>query len=84
MGLLGTYLLLLFPDGRLPSAGGGAPWPGLRGAVICLSVAVILTPGPLADLGGVRNPFGLEGYPWLAAAQLFCPRCCPCACSPRP
>jgi hypothetical protein len=27
-----------------------------------------LSPGPIADLGGVRNPFGLEGQSWVAYA----------------
>jgi hypothetical protein len=36
-----------------------------------VSAATILTPGPLPDLGeGVRNPFGLEGQPWLADAGI--------------
>ena len=30
------------------------------------SVALTLSPGPLPDHPGVRNPFGLEGYPMLA------------------
>ena len=44
-----------------------------------MSVGGILAPGRLQDLGGVRNPFGLEQYPWLAdAAQgitLLLPLC---------
>jgi len=40
------------------------------GAVlIMVSLAIALAPGPLPDLGGVRNPFGLEGYPWIADAS---------------
>jgi hypothetical protein len=34
-----------------------------------VSLAIALAPGPLADLGGVRNPFGLEGAPWIADAS---------------
>jgi len=34
--------------------------------IVLLSVATFLTPGPLDDLGGVQNPFGLEGEPWVA------------------
>jgi hypothetical protein len=78
-GLIGTYLLLLFPDGRLPSKR-WRPVAWLSGVVIVLmSVGGILAPGRLQDLGGVRNPFGLEQYPWLAdAAQgitLLLPLC---------
>ncbi|MGH3146811.1 MAG: hypothetical protein ACRDTR_13530, partial [Rubrobacter sp.] len=35
------------------------------------SVAAFLTPGPLIDLGGARNPFGLGEQPWVAAAADF-------------
>ena len=65
VGLLGTYLLLLFPDGKLPSRR-WRPLAWLSGAVLVLaSLAVMLAPGPLEHLGGVRNPFGLEAAPWV-------------------
>ena len=68
VGLLGTYLLLLFPDGKLPSRR-WRPLVWLSGAVLVLaSVGVMLSPGPLQGLGGVRNPFGLEGQQWLTSA----------------
>jgi hypothetical protein len=61
VGLLGTYLILLFPDGKLPS-GRWRPLALISGAVIVVeSIAVYLTPGPLDGLGGARNPLGLEG-----------------------
>jgi hypothetical protein len=67
VGLLGTYVLLLFPDGRLPSRR-WRPLAWLSGAVILLlSVGVMLAPGPLDNLAGVRNPFGIEGAEWLTA-----------------
>ena len=61
VGLLGIYLPLLFPNGRLPSERWRLlAW--LAGAVILsVSVAAIIEPGPMPDLGGVPNPFGLEG-----------------------
>jgi len=67
-GLLGTYLLLLFPDGKLPSRRWRSlAW--LSGAVIVLlSIGVILTPEPLENLGEIRNPFGLGAVPWLTTA----------------
>jgi hypothetical protein len=66
VGLLGIYLILLFPDGRLPSRR-WRPLAWFSGAVMVLaSVAITLGPGPLPDHPGVRNPFGLEGYPMLA------------------
>jgi hypothetical protein len=65
VGLLGIYLVLLFPDGRLPSRR-WRPLAWFSGAVIVLlSVAEGLAPGPLENQGGVRNPFGLEALPWL-------------------
>ena len=33
-----------------------------------VSLSTALTPGRLPDLGRVRNPFGLEEYPWVAEA----------------
>jgi hypothetical protein len=70
VGLLGIYLLLLFPDGRLPSRR-WRPLAWLSGAVIVLlGVDSILAPGELTDLGGVRNPFGLERAPWLVDAGI--------------
>jgi hypothetical protein len=67
VGLI-TYLILLFPDGKLPSMRWRLlAW--LSGAVIILvSLSTALTPGRMPDLGGVRNPFGLEEYPWVAEA----------------
>jgi signal transduction histidine kinase len=68
VGLLAIYLALLFPDGKLPSRR-WRPLAWLSGAVIVLlSVAEGLSPGPLPELGGIRNPFGLEGQPWIADA----------------
>jgi hypothetical protein len=68
LGLLGTYLILLFPDGRLPSRR-WRPVAWLSGAVIVLaSAGVALVPQPLPELGGIQNPFGLYGYPEVADA----------------
>ncbi len=77
--LLGTFLILLFPDGRLPSSR-WRPVAWLCGAVIATNVVVtILAPGPLSELRNVPNPFGLEGSLWLAnavdAIGLFFPLC---------
>jgi MFS family permease len=68
VGLLGTYAIMLFPDGRLPSRR-WRPLAWLSGAVIVvLSVGVAISPGPLLNLGGIRNPFGLELPPWVEVA----------------
>src|SRR5215211_5901860 len=69
VGLVGTYLILLFPDGRLPSRR-WRPLAWLSGVMIALlSAAILLAPGPLQGLEGVRNPFGLEGGPWVEDAM---------------
>jgi hypothetical protein len=71
IGLLGIYLILLFPDGRLPSRRWRLlAW--ISGVVIVLqSAAEGLDPGPLENQGGVPNPFGIEALPWLANAALI-------------
>jgi len=70
VGLVGIYLILLFPDGRLPSRR-WRPVAWLSGAVIILvSAGFALSPGPMEGLPGIRNPFGLEKYPWVADATL--------------
>jgi signal transduction histidine kinase len=68
VGLVAIYLPLLFPDGRLPS-GRWRPLAWISGVTIVLeSAGSGLTPGPISDFGGVRNPYGLEGQPWVASA----------------
>jgi len=67
VGLLGTYVFLLFPDGRPPSRR-WRPLAWLSGAVITsVSIGVALAPGPLAGFGGMQNPFGLL-QPWMTPA----------------
>ncbi len=65
VGLLGIYLPLVFPDGNLPSR----RWRLLAwfagAAILAISVGMILDPDSLGNLQGVRNPFGLEGFPWM-------------------
>jgi hypothetical protein len=70
VGLIGIYLILLFPDGRLPSRR-WRPLAWVSGvAIILVSAGSALTPGPMEGLPGIRNPFGLEKYPWVADATL--------------
>jgi len=67
VGLLATYVFLLFPNGRLPSRR-WRPLAWLSGVVIAsVSVGVALSPGPLQGLGGVQNPFELL-KPWMMPA----------------
>jgi len=70
VGLLGIYLILLFPDGKLPSRR-WRPLAWLSGVVMVLaSLGITLAPGPLEGHPGVRNPLGLEGAPWVATAGI--------------
>src|SRR5215204_566267 len=70
VGLLGIYLILLFPDGKLHSRRWRhLAW--LSGVVMVLaSLGITFSPGPLEGHPGVRNPFGLEGAPWIATAGI--------------
>ena len=64
VGLLATYVFLLFPNGRLPSRR-WRPLAWLSGVVIAsVSLGVALSPGPLEGLGGFQNPFELL-KPWM-------------------
>jgi hypothetical protein len=73
IGLPGTFLLLLFPDGRLPSPR-WRPWAWFCVLAMVLSYLVIIVqPYEFAEEGysGVTNPFGIQavesiGGPLLA------------------
>ena len=71
VGLLGIYLILLFPDGKLPSRR-WRPVAWLSGMVMVLaSLGITFSPGPLEGHPGVRNPLGLEGTPpWVFTAGI--------------
>jgi hypothetical protein len=69
VGLLGIFLILLFPDGKLPSKR-WRPLAWLSGVMILvLSITEGLAPGPLENQGGVLNPFGLEALSWLVTVS---------------
>ncbi len=71
VGLLGVYMVLLFPDGRLPSRR-WRPFAWFAGAVLVLiSVGFVFVPGSLEGHPGVRNPFGLEELAWLEDVAVF-------------
>jgi MFS family permease len=64
IGISGVFVLLLFPDGHLPSPG----WRWFAWAVaigmVVVSLAIFFGPGDLADYGHpeLRNPFGIEAF----------------------
>jgi len=56
-------MILLFPDGRLPS-NRWRPFAWFSGVVTALiCVGFVLVPGTVEGHPGVRNPFGLERCP---------------------
>jgi hypothetical protein len=68
VGFFAVYLILLFPDGSLPSKR-WLPLAWFSGAVmVLLSAGIVLYPGPLNGLKGVPNPFGLERFSWIIDA----------------
>jgi hypothetical protein len=70
VGLLGIYLILLFPDGKLPSRR-WRPLAWFSGVVMVLaSLGITFGPGPLEGHPGVRNPLALEVTPWVATAGI--------------
>ena len=76
IGLMGTFLILLFPDGQLPSPR-WRPWAWFCVMAMVLSfVAILIQPGSFAESGypHVRNPLGLEGLrPIIGLALLVIP-----------
>jgi len=71
VGLLGIYMILLFPEGRLPSRR-WRPFAFFAGAVmVFINVSFVLAPGPLDSHPGVQNPFGLEQFPLMRGAVVI-------------
>lgn len=62
IGVTGTFLMMLFPDGHLP----GRRWRYVAwvstGAMAVGLASLVFAPGPLTDAGypGVRNPVGID------------------------
>lgn len=71
VGLLGVYMILLFPDGKLPSRRWLplAWFAGILMAVIVFGFAFL--PGPLIESPGVRNPLGVESLAWVVEWFVF-------------
>jgi len=60
VGIVGIFIPLLFPDGRLPSpAWRPIAWFGLASTAL-LTAAIAFTPGPIS--GGVENPIGIDAF----------------------
>jgi signal transduction histidine kinase len=77
IGLMGTFALLLFPDGHLPSP--RWRWFAWLCAIVLVlsSLAILLGQGGLADAGfpNVQNRFGVPGASFLSVSLLLFPFC---------
>lgn len=73
VGLMGTFLLLLFPNGRLPSPGWRALGWAAAITMAVSSIATVITPGPFANSGfpNVTNPLGIEAIAPVIGAVNF-------------
>jgi len=70
VGLVGTFLILLFPDGRPPSPN-WRPWAWFSAIVLLLnSILGLILPGPFENAGypGVANPLGVQALEPIAGA----------------
>jgi hypothetical protein len=81
IGLMGTFLLLLFPNGRLPSPRWRPlAWASAIVLVLC-TVVITVYPGPLTESGlpNVQNPLGIDALAplvsGLAGLVLLIPLC---------
>jgi hypothetical protein len=81
VGLMGTFLLLLFPDGRLPSPRWRPlAWVSAITLILC-SLTITVAPGPLieSELPNLENPLGIEALralgPVLYVPTLLIPLC---------
>ena len=68
-----TFLLLLFPDGHLPSP--RWRWFARVTAVdlVVISLAIVLSPGEIDGWPGVRNVFAIDGAQFLLVAFVWFP-----------
>ncbi|HEV2010825.1 MAG TPA: hypothetical protein VGS17_07355 [Candidatus Limnocylindria bacterium] len=64
----GTFVFLLFPDGRLPSRRWRSVVVLTLASTVGLAVATATLPGPFVVFTDIQNPFGVEGPLPLALA----------------
>lgn len=68
-----TFLLLLFPDGHLPSPRWRWFARVLALGMVLASIAIIFTPGEIQEYPGVENPIGVPGLEVLGIGLLTIP-----------
>ena len=71
VGPLGTFLPLLFPNGRLPSRRWRIVAVASGISIIIAILSDALNPGPLVNFPGFDNPFGIRGSDWLGVFYLL-------------
>ena len=73
------YLLLLFPDGHLPSARWRWLAWGCGVGLVLLALLIVFAPGTFEDAGfpGVRNPLGIDALEPIANAGFALAVCAP-------
>ena len=59
VGTVGTFLLLLFPDGRVPSPRWRVVGWLSAAVIVIVTLSEAFRPGPLANAASVENPYGI-------------------------
>jgi len=73
VALPATFLLLLFPDGHLPSPRWRWFARVLAAGMISASIGIVFSPGAIEGFPGATNPFGVAWLSWLTVGIVVIP-----------